>query len=430
MSRTKDVIAKIIANARTGQERERILRLVLRFPTAFIQGGALLCRGLAGLRLPWTKRCPDTVFFFITNTCNQKCVHCFYASEINTSHEQLAVNEIKKICRSIAGKTTTVFLCGGEPTTREDLPEIAVEFIETAKVERLFITSNGILQRKLIDTVTAVLASKRNFQLRVPISLDGPEHIHDAIRRHPGGYQKAMATLQALIQISEKDPRLVPLTTTVIQKANVDVFMDFYKFLKSTIGDRVQFTFIRQDARDAGGLDKNLLLDAGSSENSLPSIETCRRILDEICRLEKTRPSVSCMSFLGVSFLSQHLDLVERHAPVASPCIAPHSFATIYPNGQLSLCEVVKPFVDLKKFNYDLIQGWNSSEADLQRKQLAKCWCTYPCALGNSIMRHPSALAKSVVFVKSVLLPQWSKDGIEPRSRGEYVTGKVGPYER
>lgn len=403
MKIAKDIVGRIIACARTGQEREKVLQAILRLPDFLIKGGTYFLRGFTALKLSRRKRYPDTVFFFVTNRCNQKCIHCFYASELNSSRKNLTLENITKICHSISGKTTTVFLCGGEPTTRPDLPEIALEFIETAKVDRLFITSNGILQKQLLDTVSAVLSSKRKFQLRIPISLDGPEHIHDAIRNCPGGFQKAMSTLQALIRISEQDPRLVPLTTTVIQKANADIFVDFYKHLKATIGNRVQFTFIRQDARDAGGLSRDLLLDAGSAEDYLPPVDQCRQILAEICAIEKTSPPLACMPFLRVSFLHQHLDLIEHHAPVASPCVAPHSFATIYPDGQLSLCEVVKPFADLNAFDFDLVQGWNSSEADLQRAQLAKCWCSYPCALGNSIIRHPHALSTSLKFVKKQL---------------------------
>jgi MoaA/NifB/PqqE/SkfB family radical SAM enzyme len=255
----------------------------------------------------------------------------------------------------------------------------------------------------LLEAVSAALSSKRNFQLCVPISIDGPEDIHNAIRHYPGGYQKAMDTLQSLIRISEKDSRLVPLTTTVIQKVNANVFVDFYKFLKSTIGDRARFTFIRQDSRDAGGLDKSLLLDAGSKEDLLPPVNVCRRILSEVCAFEKTRTPFSCVPFLDASFLGKHLEIVDRHMPVASPCVAPDSFATIYPDGQVSLCEVVKPFADLKSFNYDLIRCWNSPDAGLQRKKLSKCWCTYSCALANSIMRHPQALTECLQVVKQYL---------------------------
>ena len=73
--------------------------------------------------------------------CNQKCVHCYAAGQVHADEEELSTDDWKKIldkCRSVGIPQVT--FTGGEPTMREDLPEL----ISYAKwfVSRL--NTNGI----------------------------------------------------------------------------------------------------------------------------------------------------------------------------------------------------------------------------------------------------------------------------------------------
>ncbi|MBR4768116.1 MAG: radical SAM protein, partial [Lachnospiraceae bacterium] len=57
--------------------------------------------------------------------CNQKCVHCYAAGQIHAEEPELSTEDWKKIldkCRS-AGIPQVTFT-GGEPTLRDDLPEL------------------------------------------------------------------------------------------------------------------------------------------------------------------------------------------------------------------------------------------------------------------------------------------------------------------
>lgn len=57
--------------------------------------------------------------------CNQQCVHCYAAGQINAAEEELGTEEWKQIldkCREVGIPQVT--FTGGEPTMREDLPEL------------------------------------------------------------------------------------------------------------------------------------------------------------------------------------------------------------------------------------------------------------------------------------------------------------------
>lgn len=342
---------------------------------------------------------PETVFFFITNVCNQKCRHCFYASELNRPVQLISLHDIKKICLSLKGQVQTVLLCGGEPTTRKDLPQIARYFIDMGKIQTLIITSNGLLQERLLHTIDYILESKRNFQLRIPISLDGIPNVHDSIRRSPGGFHKAMSTLKALEERTHGDRRLIPIVNSVIQKDNASTFMDFYKMIRRSLTCEFVFTFIRQDSRDAGGLDKSLLLDAGGKEDLLPDMKTCERLLNDIQNFELECGLPNGLIIWRSLVREYHLRIVREKRAVL-PCLFPKNTATIFADGQTSLCEIVKPYADLRDYDYNLLKCWKSEAAEKQRRQLSSCWCTYPCALTDSMLQNPDVIAEALQKIR------------------------------
>lgn len=77
--------------------------------------------------------------------CNQKCLHCYAAGQPQAEEKELSTNDWKSIlyhCRK-AGVTQVTFT-GGEPTMREDLPELI-------KYARWFVSrlnTNGVLLTK------------------------------------------------------------------------------------------------------------------------------------------------------------------------------------------------------------------------------------------------------------------------------------------
>lgn len=73
--------------------------------------------------------------------CNLKCVHCYAAGQPMTEEEELSTEEWKKVidkCREVG--ISQVTFTGGEPTMREDLPEL----IEYAKWFVTRLNTNGV----------------------------------------------------------------------------------------------------------------------------------------------------------------------------------------------------------------------------------------------------------------------------------------------
>ena len=77
--------------------------------------------------------------------CNQKCVHCYAAGQVQASEQELSTEEWKAIldkCRKVGIPQVT--FTGGEPTMREDL----IELIDHAKWFITRLNTNGMKRTK------------------------------------------------------------------------------------------------------------------------------------------------------------------------------------------------------------------------------------------------------------------------------------------
>ena len=70
---------------------------------------------------------PVNLIFFVTSKCNLLCRHCFYWEELNLPKNELSLDEIEKVARSLPN-LLSLSLTGGEPYLRPDLPDIAAAF--------------------------------------------------------------------------------------------------------------------------------------------------------------------------------------------------------------------------------------------------------------------------------------------------------------
>lgn len=106
--------------------------------------------------------------------CNQKCVHCYAAGQTLSDEEELSTEQWKAIldrCRAVGIPQIT--FTGGEPTMREDLPELA----EHAKWFVTRINTNGI---RLTKEYCGQLKAAEVDSIQITYYSSNPE-IHNAL---------------------------------------------------------------------------------------------------------------------------------------------------------------------------------------------------------------------------------------------------------
>lgn len=161
--------------------------------------------------------------YFPTTRCNCRCKHCvpqvYTGKEIEMTSQQL----IEKYEKSKFLKGNSVSVAGGEPFLKEDIDEFIV-YLDSHKIPTVISTNGWFTDRierlinKLEDCDT----------VRFAISIDGPEAMHDEIRRCKGIYQKAV---QSAVMLHERGFQVQ--INMVVQKDNLDYLEEFDAFFKA-----------------------------------------------------------------------------------------------------------------------------------------------------------------------------------------------------
>jgi molybdenum cofactor biosynthesis enzyme MoaA len=66
-----------------------------------------------------------------------------------------------------------LWLSGGEPTLRRDVPEIINTFVENNKVRRVIVPTNGLVKSRAYEIVDGALERHPQIDLYLNIALDG-----------------------------------------------------------------------------------------------------------------------------------------------------------------------------------------------------------------------------------------------------------------
>ncbi len=163
----------------------------------------------------------------ITYNCNSKCVMCDIWKM--KPHEEMTMDDFKKLPSSLRD----VNISGGEPFLHKKIVDIIRTVRERAPKARIVISTNAFATDLIKMRMKEIL--KYVPDIRIGISIDGMEEMHDRIRNIPNGFQKAMETLEMLQGMGVTNIRLAFTVSTV----NVGDFPKVYDLAQQK---GVQFT--------------------------------------------------------------------------------------------------------------------------------------------------------------------------------------------
>jgi Fe-coproporphyrin III synthase len=136
--------------------------------------------------LQFSKDKRPVVVWNATRRCNLKCIHCYSNSRNIHYDDELTTEEGMRLISDLAAFGSPVILfSGGEPTMRDDLPDLAQFAVDQGM--RAVISTNGtLLTKKMVDIFKGIGLSY------VGVSLDGMRDIHDHFRGVHGAFDMAM----------------------------------------------------------------------------------------------------------------------------------------------------------------------------------------------------------------------------------------------
>jgi MoaA/NifB/PqqE/SkfB family radical SAM enzyme len=332
------------------------------------------------------KRDPIQLTFFLTRKCNARCPFCFYLSRRDAPPDpELTLDEIRKVSASL-GKLLWLAFSGGEVFLREDLAAITKAFYENNKPSIILLPTNGLLPDRIREQTEAILKECPKSTVAVKVSLDGPEEVHDSLRRVPGAFRMALETCEKLRPLLGRYPNFELGINTVFCSANqgcMDGLIDFVEGLKGIRTHTV--SLVRGEVAEEGLKEVDLAV----YQRTIEKLEA---------NLKRSR--IGRYRFRG-SRLKTAQDILQRrliHDTARKnerliPCYAGKLTLVLTETGDLYPCEsFTNRMGNVRDWGYDVKKLFSGSAARAAVRAVREsgCHCTHECYMMMNILFNPA----------------------------------------
>ncbi len=360
---------------------------------------------------------PNYMILFVTGRCNLRCPHCFYLTEIENASaaRELKLWEFEKISRSLP-HLLQLTCSGGETFIRQDIAEIAQLFYKHSNTRFFTFTTNGTFPEQIAEKVGAIAKACPNAIIRIPLSIDGTEEIHDAARGRKGTWDKVMRSYALLRELADRSDNIRIDITSVLSKINESNIVELVNYVQKHLQiENHTVLYARGAIRE--------------KEKILPEELRYQELVTKTFDRRRKRydfPVISRAFVMLREAVETVIVEVQRTGNLPFACQAGERLIEMNEYGKLFPCEILETLIkekqvafepdfddawmgDVREFDYDVSKVLNSSKAKKIRRfiQDKGCACTYECALGASIAFEPTNYA-GLVWKKlkaSVALP-------------------------
>lgn len=339
--------------------------------------------------LLWKRR-PLHLTFFVTRRCDARCDFCFSRGRTAAAGPELSLAQIARLAPTV-GPLLWLSYSGGEPTLREDLPEITGIFARHCRPVIVLLSTNGLNPRRTASAAAGLLEAAPRSTIVVKLSLDGPPELHDRLRGVPGAHARVLESLRLLRQLAEREPRLELGVNTVLCAANQETTAEVFAEVSRLDGVNTHtLSLVRGTIPDPA-------LGAVDPARYLAAAEALAHALHE--------GSQPRYRFLGARLKSAQ-DVLQRRIIAetlrqqrrVTPCHAGRLNLVLDEQGDLFPCENFSLRLGrVSDHDFDVRATAASPEARAVLASIGRgeCWCTHECYMMTNILfslRHYPAL--------------------------------------
>jgi len=339
------------------------------------------------------KQLPSYFIFYPTSRCNLKCSHCFYHDSLNKKFNELSVDEIDKITKTM-DPILSLILTGGEPYLRHDLDKIVKIFYENTKVPIITIPSNGWYLSKMDKQITNMMEWCPYLTLNQQISIDGIGADHDLIRMDKqvvgsdNSFERAIKTIHHLKKLQKTYNRINIGIIITFTSQNQKKFKGIIKEIHSLVEpDNISINLVRGDPRQKVNLNLDLELyrDAVKYRDNL----YYEKKMSGHARFKGNK-----LATAGRIMLNELTNKTFEENKYSTPCYAGNLSGVMYPEGDVYPCEILDDshkIGNIRNFDLDFKKLWFSKKAKEEVKFIrkTKCFCTHECFNAVNILFNP-----------------------------------------
>ena len=150
---------------------------------------------------------PTVLIYNCTWVCDARCTMCSNW-KWGDRKSDMTLEQLEPVMNSpFWGAVENLNISGGEPTTRNDLPEM-VELFQRhlPRLRKIGINTTGLTPHRAIPMLTRIVefCAAKGILISIRVSLDGIGDVHNQVRSVKNGFDKAQKTIEAMQRLSQK----------------------------------------------------------------------------------------------------------------------------------------------------------------------------------------------------------------------------------
>jgi MoaA/NifB/PqqE/SkfB family radical SAM enzyme len=199
---------------------------------------------------------PTVLIYNCTFVCDARCTMCNNWTRGNRKEDMTLAQVDEVMAKPFWSAVENLNISGGEPTTRNDLPELVEMFQRRLpRLRKIGINTTGLTPHRAIPMLTRIVkfCAEHDLLISIRVSLDGIGDVHNQVRDVKRGFDKACQTIEAMQKLAaEHDNFQFGIASTIfatnLEDANnilgwarekkLDVVFNMLRFTDNMLGNR------------------------------------------------------------------------------------------------------------------------------------------------------------------------------------------------
>lgn len=333
---------------------------------------------------------PTVLIYNCTWVCDARCTMCSNWKWGDRKSDMTLAQLEPVMASPFWGAVENLNISGGEPTTRNDLPEMVELFHRhLPRLRKIGINTTGLTPHRAIPMLTRIVefCASQGTLISIRVSLDGIGDIHDQVRSVKNGFEKANKTIAAMQALARQHDNFSFGIAATIFATNMPDAENILAWARTKDLD-VVFNMLR--FTDAMLHNKELEAKIGFREQEERFMR--KFFLDRV-------QEESVLS--GQSFMYLHYaDMIANGYQRTMPCPFQNQGLLLNPNGDLHYCENSEKLGNVLDASAESLYYKDGNLAHRQHLKDKVCpTCLSPCQVNVGAMKQFVPYAK---FLKRV----------------------------
>jgi sulfatase maturation enzyme AslB (radical SAM superfamily) len=336
---------------------------------------------------------PTVLIYNCTWVCDARCEMCSNWKHGDRKSDMTLEQLEPAMSHPFWGHVENLNISGGEPTTRNDLPEMVEMFRRhLPRMRKIGINTTGLTPHRAIPMLTRIVkfCAAHDLLISVRVSLDGIGDIHDQVRHVKRGFDKANETIAAMQALASEYANFQFGIASTIFATNLDDAENILTWARAKKLD-VVFNMLR-------------FTDAMLNNKELQDTIGFREREEEFMRkffLDRVQEE-SVLS--GQAFLYLHYaDMIGNGYKRTMPCPFQTQGLLLNPYGDLYYCENSQPIGNVLSTPADELYFRADNLAHREHVKDTICpTCLSPCQVNVGAMKQFVPYAKFLVRASRV----------------------------